>query len=60
MATYTTFKRESLERYLIMFELGELLDYEPITEGIENSNYFLRFDDNDSEFVLTITESLDF
>ncbi|MFT4676081.1 MAG: homoserine kinase type II [Patiriisocius sp.] len=60
MATYTTFERESLERYLIMFELGELIDYEPILEGIENSNYFLRFDDGDFEFVLTITEDLDF
>lgn len=60
MATYTTFERESLERYLIMFELGELADYQPISEGIENSNYFLQFDDNDHEFVLTITESLDF
>tara|TARA_R110002072_G_scaffold1369_7_gene11317 strand:+ start:6492 stop:7409 length:918 start_codon:yes stop_codon:yes gene_type:complete len=60
MATYTTFEREALERYLIMFELGELLDYEAISSGIENSNYFLRFEDKEIEFVLTITEDLDF
>jgi homoserine kinase type II len=60
MATYTTFEREALERYLIMFDLGTLADYEPISTGIENSNYFVRFEDLEREFVLTITEGLEF
>ena len=60
MATYTTFEREALERYLIMFDLGDLADYEPISDGIENSNYFVRFEDSEQEYVLTITEDLDF
>jgi len=60
MATYTTFKRESLERYLIMFDLGELDEFEPIASGIENSNYYIRFEDTELEYVLTITEGLDF
>lgn len=60
MATYTTFERESLERYLIMFELGELDGFEPIESGIENSNYYIRFKNSDLEYVLTITEDLGF
>jgi len=60
MATYTTFERESLERYLVMFDLGELGDFEPITSGIENSNYYVRFENTELEYVLTITEGLSF
>ncbi|MFT5560411.1 MAG: homoserine kinase type II [Candidatus Azotimanducaceae bacterium] len=60
MATYTTFERASLERYLIMFDLGELSEFEAITSGIENSNYYVRFENTDFEYVLTITEDLDF
>lgn len=60
MAVYTTFERAALERYLIMFDLGELDEFEPIEGGIENSNYFVRFKDGDRDFVLTITEELDF
>ncbi|MFT7243194.1 MAG: homoserine kinase type II [Candidatus Azotimanducaceae bacterium] len=60
MATYTTFERESLERYLVMFDLGELDAFEPIASGIENSNYYIRFENTDLEYVLTITEGLNF
>ena len=60
MATYTTFERETLERYLIMFDLGTLLSYDAISDGIENSNYFVRFEELEQEFVLTITEDLGF
>jgi len=60
MATYTTFERETLERYLIMFDLGELGEFEPITSGIENSNYYVSFENTDLEYVLTITEGLNF
>ena len=62
MAAFTTFKPESLARYLVMFELGELHSYEPISEGIENSNYYVTLDRDGQlvEFVLTITEALAF
>ncbi len=58
MATYTEVTAESLTRYLFMFDLGELRSFEPISAGIENSNYFVTLD-NEHEFVLTITEDID-
>lgn len=58
MATYTQISHESLTRFLYMFDIGELAHFEPITAGIENSNYFVTLD-NESEYVLTITEDLE-
>jgi len=45
-----------------MFELGDLVFFEPIIGGIENSNYFLTLTDQNvhTEYVLTIAETLDF
>jgi homoserine kinase type II len=62
MAAFTTFSIEALERYIYMFNIGELHAHEPIESGIENSNYFVTIDRDGEfdEFVLTITESLDF
>lgn len=62
MAAFTTFSRAALERYLVMFDAGELGSFEPIKAGIENSNYFvtLNHDGGQSEYVLTITENLTF
>jgi len=62
MAAFTKFKEASLARYLVMYELGDLHSYEAIETGIENSNYFVRLDqDGDlTEYVLTITEALSF
>ncbi|MBV1878567.1 MAG: homoserine kinase [Pseudomonadales bacterium] len=62
MATFTHFKAESLARYLIMFELGELHAHTPITDGIENSNYYVTLENEGvlDEYVLTIAESLSF
>ncbi len=62
MAAFTQFSQTSLERYLAMFDIGELVSYEPITGGIENSNYFVTLDSDgfETEYVLTIAESLDF
>ena len=59
MAAFTTFSEQALRRYLIMFRKGELSAFEPITGGIENSNYFITLDE-DTECVLTIIEGLDF
>lgn len=62
MAAFTTFSAESLSRYLIMYELGELVKFTPITQGIENSNYFIEIDNLgvSTEYVLTIAESISF
>jgi homoserine kinase type II len=61
MAALTTFSEEALERYLIMFNLGELTSVKPIAEGIENSNYFVSLrQEETTEYVLTIIEGLSF
>ena len=62
MAVFTTFKRESLARYLVMYDLGELAHFEAIQGGIENSNYFVHLEEAGelSEYVLTIAESVSF
>ena len=62
MAAFTQFSRTSLENYLAMFGLGELVSFEPITAGIENSNYFITLENEgfETRYVLTIAESLDF
>ena len=62
MSTFTQFERASLERYLVMFGVGELVAYEPIGEGIENTNYLVTTTQHEesSEFVLTILEDITF
>ena len=56
MAAFTQFSHTSLEHYLAMFDLGELVSFDPITAGIENSNYFITLDNEgfETEYVLTI------
>lgn len=58
MAVFTTFSRGQLERFLAMFDLGELVAFEPIEEGIENTNYVISVERGD--FVLTLFETLGF
>ena len=62
MAAFTTFEKASLERYLMIYDIGELHSFEAISTGIENSNYFVTLANADdvTEFVLTITEALSF
>lgn len=62
MAAFTQFSRMSLESYLAVFDIGDLVSFDPITTGIENSNYFVTLihQDCETEYVLTIAESLDF
>ncbi|XOV86239.1 MAG: homoserine kinase [Pseudomonadota bacterium] len=62
MAVFTTFSESALERYLVMYGIGDLKHYEAIPGGIENSNYFVTLENGDQtfEFVLTITENLSF
>ncbi|MDA0977431.1 MAG: homoserine kinase [Proteobacteria bacterium] len=62
MAVFTSFSEESLKRYLIMFDRGDLVDCQPIEGGIENSNYFVTLDKAGavSTYVLSIMENHDF
>jgi homoserine kinase type II len=45
-----------------MFDKGELINYQVVESGIENSNYFLAIEEKDGEreYVLTIMETVDF
>ena len=62
MAAFTTFEISSLERYLRMFQIGDLESCEPIEDGIENSNYFVTVNLNEerSVYILTIIEGFSF
>ena len=54
MSVYTTIDSGELKALLGAFELGQLVTYEGITAGIENTNYFVTT--TVGEFVLTIFE----
>jgi len=56
MAVFTTVSRDELARWLQSFDLGELLGFEGIASGIENTNYFV--DLARGRFVLTLFERL--
>lgn len=62
MAAFTTFDRGRLEGYLHLFQLGELVSFSPIDEGIENSNYLVTLTEEGEErdYILTILEFLSF
>ena len=42
MAVYTPVGGAALERFLAGYRLGRLLRFEPIPEGIDNTNYLLE------------------
>jgi homoserine kinase type II len=54
MAVYTEVSDEALRAFLSDYELGELLAFRGIAEGVENSNYALRTGAGD--FILTLYE----
>lgn len=54
MSVYTSIEKKELENYLADYSVGELLGYEGISDGIENTNYFV--DTVDARWVLTIFE----
>lgn len=62
VAAFTKFTDSALEKYLVMFGIGELVSCVAIESGIENSNYFITTSKSgeDKEFVLTIMEGLSF
>jgi homoserine kinase type II len=56
MSVYTSVSRAELEAFLQHYPLGELVDFEGITAGIENTNFFVTTTQGD--FVLTLFEVL--
>ena len=56
MAVFTELSTDQVARALEDFELGGFVSLEPISSGIENTNYFL--DTTRGRWVLTVFERL--
>ncbi|MDE1891249.1 MAG: homoserine kinase [Betaproteobacteria bacterium] len=56
MAVFTTVAHADLSAWLKHYNVGELLHFEGIASGIENTNYFVTTDKG--QFVLTLFEKL--
>ncbi len=54
MAVYTEVTDDALRAFLAAYDLGALVAFRGIAEGVENSNYSLRTDTGD--FILTLYE----
>jgi homoserine kinase type II len=54
MAVYTDVSAEDLIRFLAAYDIGELLAYKGIAEGVENSNFLVHTDTGN--FILTLYE----
>jgi homoserine kinase type II len=54
MAVYTDVAADELAEFLFLYDLGELLSYKGIAEGVENSNFLLHT--SRGSFILTLYE----
>ncbi len=54
MAVYTEVSDEELEAFVAGYDIGEVLSFKGIAEGVENSNYLLQTDRG--QFILTLYE----
>ncbi len=54
MAVYTDVAADELADFLSLYDLGELLSYKGIAEGVENSNFLLHT--TRGSFILTLYE----
>ena len=54
MAVYTEVSDEELSAFLASYDIGTLLSYKGIAEGVENSNYFLHT--TKGSYILTLYE----
>src|SRR3984885_14455195 len=54
MAVYTDVTAEDLSRFLADYDVGELLSYKGIAEGVENSNFLVHT--GHGHFILTLYE----
>ncbi|MGM0594253.1 MAG: homoserine kinase [Pseudomonadota bacterium] len=55
MSVYTVVERDELEAFLSHYPLGKLVDYQGISAGIENTNYFVTT--SEKPLVLTLFEN---
>ena len=58
MSVYTIIEENELKDFLSNYDVGELTDLQGISDGIENTNYFVNTDRG--RYVLTIFEQHDF
>ncbi|WP_286237828.1 homoserine kinase [Neptuniibacter halophilus] len=56
MSVYTSVSFTELEQHLTEYEVGQLIAYEGISAGVENSNFFV--DTDQGRYVLTLVESV--
>ncbi|WP_375458768.1 homoserine kinase [uncultured Enterovirga sp.] len=54
MAVYTDVSDEELRAFLAAYDLGDILAFKGIAEGVENSNFFLQT--SRARFILTLYE----
>lgn len=54
MSVYTIIEESELRDFLVNYTVGELASFQGISDGIENTNYFV--DTSNGRFVLTIFE----
>lgn len=54
MAVYTEFSEEALKRFLLAYDLGTLVSFQGIAEGVENSNFLLKV--SSGTYILTLFE----
>lgn len=55
MSVYTTIEQDELIEYLAFFNVGALKNFQGISDGIENTNYFVETENG--RYVLTIFEA---
>ena len=58
MSVYTEVSRDQLVAFLSDYAVGELVSFEGISDGIENTNYFVNTEQG--QFVLTLFEQQSF
>ena len=54
MAVYTKLSEKQLIDFFLKYNLGKILNYNEIKEGIENTNYFIKTEKG--KFILTLYE----
>lgn len=57
MSVFTSVSQSELMNYLTNYDVGDLENYEGISAGVENSNFFVNTDQG--QFVLTLVESVE-